>query len=556
MTQPTIPNPDFVRIFDTTLRDGEQCPGATMTSDEKVEVARALSRLGVDVIEAGFPAASPDDLEAVRRVALSVGREATPGRSVAEPPIICGLSRAKQKDIDRCWEAVQGAARPRIHTFIATSPIHREHKLRMSREQVVAKAREMVGYARSLCADVEFSPEDAGRTEPEFLYEVLSAVIEAGATTLNIPDTVGYTLPHEFGALIAGIIQHTRGIEKAVVSVHCHNDLGLATANTIAAIINGARQAEVTINGIGERAGNTSLEEVVMTLVTREAVLGLKTNIDTTQICKTSRLVSARTGMPVQPNKAIVGANAFAHEAGIHQDGMLKHEATYEIMRPESVGATKSLLVLGKHSGRHAFAVRLRELGYLLGDDALETAFARFKTLADKKKNITDADLEALASSEQDRGLEMYALDAVQVTCGSSGLPTASVRLRGPDGQMLTSAAIGTGPVHAVFTAIDQLIQAPAELLEYTINAVTEGIDALGEASVRVKSTRIDGHRKNPQHASAAGVFHGHAADTDVLVASTKAYLAAINRLLNVVKLESSEGLAPLSDPPAADAAI
>src|SRR5512133_1338445 len=460
MTLPRSIDPSHVRVFDTTLRDGEQSPGATMTSDEKLEVARALSRLGVDVIEAGFPAASPDDLEAVRRVASSVGLEVVPGRLSSEPPIICGLARASQKDIDRCWEAVKGAKHPRIHTFIATSPIHREHKLRMSREQVVSKAREMVAYAHSLCEDVEFSPEDAGRTEPEFLYEVLAAVIEAGATTLNIPDTVGYTLPHEFGELIRGIKQNTRGIERAVISIHCHNDLGLATANTLAGILNGARQAEVTINGIGERAGNTSLEEVVMTLATRQAVIGLKTDIDTTQIVKTSKLVSLRTGMMVQPNKAIVGANAFAHEAGIHQDGMLKHQATYEIMRPDSVGAQKSLLVLGKHAGRHAFGVRLRELGFALNDEALQAAFDRFKILADKKKNLTDADLEALASSEQDRGSEMFALDAVQVTCGSSGLPTASVRLRGPDGQLTASAAIGTGPVHAVFTAIDQLVHA------------------------------------------------------------------------------------------------
>lgn len=555
MTLPRSIDPNHVRVFDTTLRDGEQSPGATMTSDEKLEVARALARLGVDTIEAGFPAASPDDLEAVRRIANTVGREAMPGRPSSEPPIICGLARANQKDIDRCWEAVKGAIHPRIHTFIATSPIHREHKLRMSREQVVNKAREMVAYAHSLCDDVEFSPEDAGRTEPEFLYEVLAAVIEAGATTLNIPDTVGYTLPHEFGELIRGIKQNTRGIERAIISIHCHNDLGLATANTLAGILNGARQAEVTVNGIGERAGNTSLEEVVMTLVTRQAILGLKTDIDTTQIVKTSKLVSLRTGMMVQPNKAIVGANAFAHEAGIHQDGMLKHQATYEIMRPESVGAQKSLLVLGKHSGRHAFGVRLRELGFALNDEALEAAFERFKLLADKKKNITDADLEALASSEQDRGSEMYALDAVQVTCGSSGLPTASVRLRGPDGQLTASAAIGTGPVHAVFTAIDQLVRAPAELLEYSIKAVTEGIDALGEASVRVQSSAGEA-RKNAQHSLSAGVFHGHAADTDVIVASTKAYLAALNRLLSVQKAEAPNDEQPASDPPAARAGV
>jgi 2-isopropylmalate synthase len=550
-------DPNTVRIFDTTLRDGEQSPGATMTSDEKIEVARALARLGVDAIEAGFPAASPDDLDAVKRIAISVGCDVTQGRPSAEPPIICGLSRANAKDIDRCWEAVREAKRPRIHTFIATSPIHREHKLRMTRDQVVAKATEMVAYARSLCEDIEFSPEDAGRTEPEFLYEVLSAVIEAGATTLNIPDTVGYTLPHEFGALIAGIVKHTRGIERAIVSVHCHNDLGLATANTLAGIVNGARQAEVTINGIGERAGNTALEEVVMALITRHAVLGLTTNIDSTQLCKTSKLVSARTGMLVQPNKAIVGANAFAHEAGIHQDGMLKHEATYEIMRPESVGATKSLLVLGKHSGRHAFGVRLRELGFVLSEEALEAAFGRFKILADRKKSITDADLEALASSEQARGPEFYSLDAVQVTCGSTGLPTASVRLRDPAGQLVTAAAIGTGPVHAVFTAVDQLVQAPAELVEYSINAVTEGIDALGEANVRVKSIAQPSQRVNPQRATTQGVFHGHAADTDVLVASTKAYLAALNRLLAVVRAEADQAShGPLSEPPAKTAGI
>ncbi len=544
---------NVVRIFDTTLRDGEQSPGATLTSEEKLEVARALSRLGVDAMEAGFPAASPDDLEAVRCIAESVGCETMVGRPSSSPPIICGLARANPKDIDRCWEAVRPAAHPRIHTFIATSPIHREHKLRMTREQVVARATEMVTYARSLCQDVEFSPEDAGRTEPEFLYEVLGAVIAAGATTLNIPDTVGYTLPHEFGALIEGIVRHTPGIERAIISVHCHNDLGLATANTLAGILAGARQAEVTINGIGERAGNTSLEEIVMALATRNALLSLTTGIDTTQLCKTSKLVSARTGMLVQPNKAVVGANAFAHEAGIHQDGMLKHQATYEIMRPEAVGAAKTQLVLGKHSGRHAFSVRLRELGFALSDQAIEAAFARFKILADKKKNITDADLEALAASEQARGPEHFALDAVQVTCGSSGLPTASVRLRGPDGQLVTSAAIGTGPVHAVFTAIDQVVRAPAELVEYSINAVTEGIDALGNASVRVQSKAEDAHRPNPQHAPQSGIFHGHAADSDILVASTKAYLAALNRLLSALQQEIPRSY---SDPPSAGTGV
>lgn len=348
----TIPN-DYVRFFDTTLRDGEQSPGATMTSEEKLEVARTLSRLGVDVIEAGFPAASPDDLAAVKHIAETVGQtvpEGRPPRPLSDgtegsaPPIIAGLARTHERDIEKAWAAVSPAKYPRIHTFLATSPVHREHKLRMTRDEVIERAVKMVRFARSLCADIEFSPEDAGRTEPEFLYEVLAAVIEAGATTLNIPDTVGYTLPHEFGALIRGIKENTRGIENCVISVHCHNDLGLATANALAGIMNGARQAEVTINGIGERAGNTALEETVMALLTRQPIFGLRTGIDTTQLTRASRLVSSRTGMVVQPNKAIVGANAFAHESGIHQDGMLKNAETYEIMRPEAVGAQKRCL--------------------------------------------------------------------------------------------------------------------------------------------------------------------------------------------------------------------
>ncbi len=527
------PDPDYVRMFDTTLRDGEQSPGATLTSEEKLEVARALARLGVDVLEAGFPSASPDDFDAVRAIAESVGAEPTQGRPSPEPPIVCGLARAIDKDIQTAFEAIRGAKHPRIHTFLATSPIHREHKLRMTREQVLERTQKMVALAKSLCPDVEFSPEDAGRTEPEFLYEVLETAIEAGAGTLNIPDTVGYTIPDEFGALIRGIMQNVRGIERVIVSVHCHNDLGLATANTLAGIRAGARQAEVTINGIGERAGNTSLEEIVMALHTRHPLFKLRTGIDTTQLVRTSKLVSMRTGIVVQPNKAIVGANAFAHESGIHQDGMLKHQETYEIMRPEAVGASNTLLVLGKHSGRHAFAVRLRELGHALDGEALETAFKRFKALADKKKRITDADLEAIAASEGGRGREYYTLDAVQVTCGSNGMPTATVRLVGPDGQKVTHAAIGTGPVHAVFRAIDEIVEAPSELLEYSINAVTEGIDALGHASVRVRANGANDGRINPQHGSGGSpVFHGHAADTDVVVASTKAYLAALNRLL------------------------
>ncbi len=525
------PDDSYVTIFDTTLRDGEQSPGATMTSAEKLEVARALARLGVDVIEAGFPAASPDDFEAVRRIAVEVGNHRALDR---EPPVICGLARATRGDIDAAWGAIQGAARPRIHTFLATSPIHMKHKLRMDPEEVVEQVIEMVSYARSLCPDVEFSPEDAGRSDPEFLYVVLGEAIKAGATTLNIPDTVGYTTPDEFGALIAGIMANTPGIENAVVSVHCHDDLGLATANTLAGIRAGARQAEVTINGIGERAGNTSLEEVVMALRTRRPVFGLETGLDTTQIARVSRMVSNYTGIPVQPNKAIVGANAFAHEAGIHQDGILKHQETYEIMRPETVGLTQSQLVLGKHSGRHALRARLAELGYDFSDDDLGKVFDRFKKLADKKKTITDADLEALMTDEIYQPCEVFAMEGLQVACGTMGMPTATVRLRGPDGEMRTQAAVGTGPVHAAYTAIDQVVGIPATLLEFAVNAVTEGIDALGEVTVRIQyANGSQDMLVNPQHGTTTSrTFGGHGADTDIIVASAKAYLAALNKML------------------------
>ncbi len=521
----------YVRIFDTTLRDGEQSPGATMTSTEKVEVARALSRLGVDVIEAGFPAASPDDLEAVRSIAEHVGREPAEGR--AEPPIICGLARATEKDIETAWQGVRAARRPRIHTFLATSPIHREHKLRMTEPEVLSRIRAMVGVARSFCDDVEFSPEDAGRTEPEFLWEAVAAAVAAGATTVNIPDTVGYTTPDELGALIRGIKENVPGIDDVIISVHCHDDLGMATANTLAGIRNGARQAEVTINGIGERAGNTALEEIVMALRTRRPVFGLETGIDATQISRVSRLVSTVTGMSVQPNKAIVGANAFAHESGIHQDGMLKHQETYEIMRPESVGLTQTRLVLGKHSGRHALENRLVELGYGLDGSELDEVFEQLKKLADRKKVVTDADLVALVSSEMRQPAEVFALEGLQVTAGTIGMPTATVRLRGPDGAVETRAAVGTGPVDALFKAMDAIVGCPATLLEYAVHAVTEGIDALGEVTVRVRSEACSGARKNPQRESSQPlVFHGHGADTDILVASAKAYLAALNRLL------------------------
>jgi 2-isopropylmalate synthase len=408
------------------------------------------------------------------------------------------------------------------------------YKLRMDPEEVVDRVREMVAYARSLCPDVEFSPEDAGRSEPEFLYLVLGEAIRAGATTLNIPDTVGYTTPEEFGGLIAGILSHTPGIQNVTVSVHCHNDLGLATANTLAGIRAGARQAEVTVNGIGERAGNTSLEEIVMTLHTRRSVFGLGTGIDTTQIARLSRMVSNYTGIAVQPNKAIVGANAFAHEAGIHQDGMLKHQTTYEIMQPETVGVNRSRLVLGKHSGRHALKVHLEELGYELSQPELDRAFERYKQLADKKKVITDADLEALVEDQAGQAQEVYSLDGLQVACGTMGLPTATVRLRGPDGQLHVEASVGTGPVHAAFQAIDAVIGAANTLVEFNVHAVTEGIDALGEVTVRLQAENGSlSQRTSPQNGHLrARTFGGYGADTDIIVASAKAYLAALNKLI------------------------
>jgi 2-isopropylmalate synthase len=519
---------NYVRIFDTTLRDGEQSPGATMTSAEKLEVARGLARLGVDVIEAGFPAASPDDLEAVRRIGLEVGRSENGSRV----PIICGLARTTQKDIDKAWEAIQVADHPRIHTFLATSEIHMQYKLRMTREQVLERVREMVSYARSLCEDVEFSPEDAGRSDPKFLYQVLEIAIQAGATTLNIPDTVGYTLPAEFGGLIAGIIQNTPGIEKCIVSVHCHNDLGMATANTLAGIQAGARQAEVTINGIGERAGNTALEEIVMALQTRQPAFQLVTGIDTTQITRLSKLVSNYTGITVQPNKAIVGANAFSHEAGIHQDGLLKHQLTYEIMRPESVGATQTKLVLGKHSGRHALKSRLLSLGYPLDDPEMDKIFDRFKALADKKKVITDADLEALISDELYQPRELFVLDGLQVACGTMGMPTASVRLRDPEGNLHVQACVGTGPVDAAFKAIDAVVQFPTLLQEFVVHAVTEGIDALGEVTVRIQGENPSSSLTAQTETDLPHTFGGYGADTDIVVASAKAYLSALNKMV------------------------
>ncbi len=527
MTITTELDPKRVLIFDTTLRDGEQSPGASLTSVEKLEIARQLALLGVDIIEAGFPAASPDDLEAVRRIAMEVGNPSHGENSHKNVPQIAGLARAIKGDIDKCWQGVRHAAKPRIHTFLATSDIHLKHKLLMSREQVVDKVREMVGYAVSLFKEagmkpnVEFSPEDAGRSDKFFLVEVLTAAIEAGATTLNIPDTVGYCVPEEYGDLINFLIEETPGAKNVIFSTHCHNDLGLATANTLAGVRYGARQVEVTINGIGERAGNTSLEELVMTLQTRQAQYGLFTNIQTAHLARTSQMVAHYTGLNVQFNKAIVGANAFAHEAGIHQDGMLKNSQTYEIMRPETVGWTASRLVLGKHSGRHAFKMRLKEMGYPLLEEELDKAFARFKQLADKKKTITDADLEAIVSDELYQPREYYILDDMQVLCGKSGMPTATVRLRDVEGNLRTEAAVGAGPIDAAYKAIDSIVHENCTLLEFAVHAITEGMDALGEVTVRIET-----HEESPR------TFGGHGADLDIIVASAKAYISAINRML------------------------
>jgi 2-isopropylmalate synthase len=504
---------DRILIFDTTLRDGEQSPGASLTSSEKLVVASQLALLGVDAIEAGFPAASEDDLEAVRRIAQEVGTE--------DGPIICGLARCHMPDIEKAWEAVRHAAKPRIHTFLATSDIHLKHKLKMTREEVVSRVRNIVSQASALCPDIEFSPEDAGRSDIDFLVQVLTAAIESGAKTLNIPDTVGYTTPDEYGALISTLIEKTPGSDKVVWSVHCHDDLGLATANALSGLKAGARQAEVTINGIGERAGNTSLEEIVMTLRTRYSHYRLDTDIDATQITRTSKMVSNYTGIPVQPNKAIVGANAFSHEAGIHQDGVLKYQATYEIMTPEAVGLSTSNLVLGKHSGRHAFRVRLEEMGHRLSQEELERAFVQFKRIAERKKSVTDHDLEAIVADECSPEEEVYQLECLQVACGQPGMPTATLKLQDPSGHTHIKCSIGTGPVDAIYRAVDSIIGERVELLEFRVNAITEGIDALGEVTVRIQSAEDDSR-----------TFGGHGSDTDILVACCKAYLAALNKVL------------------------
>ena len=520
---------DRIIIFDTTLRDGEQCPGATLNVDEKLIIARQLARLGIDVMEAGFAFASPGDFEAVQKIAKTIGTE--------DGPVICSLARAIKADIEAAAEALKPAAKARIHTFISTSDIHLKYQLKKSRAEVLAIAQEMVAYAKSFMDDVEFSPMDAARSDPEYLYQVLEAAIAAGAKTVNIPDTVGYMTPSEFGELIRGIKANVPNIDRAVISVHGHNDLGLAVANFLEAVKNGARQLECTINGIGERAGNTALEELVMALHVRRQYfnpfLGRSpesteplTNIDTTQIYKTSRLVSNLTGMMVQPNKAIVGANAFAHESGIHQDGVLKNKLTYEIMDAQSIGLTNNQIILGKHSGRNAFRTRLKELGFDLTETELNRAFLSFKDVADKKKEITDWDLEAIVKDEIQQVPELFRLELVQVSCGDRSRPTATVTLRTPQGKELTDAAIGTGPVDAVYKAINRVVNVPNKLIEFSVKSVTAGIDAMGEVTIRL------------QHEGK--IYSGHAADTDIIVASARAYVSALNRLCGAIQKADS----------------
>jgi 2-isopropylmalate synthase len=514
-------DPGRVLIFDTTLRDGEQSPGASLNLEEKLAIAQQLARLGVDVIEAGFPFASHGDFAAVQRIAQQVGGE--------NGPIICGLARASRGDIKACADAVAPAPNRRIHTFIATSDIHLEHKLRKSRKDVLGIVPEMVAYARSFVDDVEFSCEDAGRSDPEFLYEVIEAAIAAGASTVNIPDTVGYTTPSEFGSLIAGINQHVPNIDDAVISVHGHNDLGLAVANFLEAVKSGARQLECTVNGIGERTGNAALEELVMAMHVRRRYFNPffgreedsptpLTGIRTEEITKTSRLVSNLTGMVVQPNKAIVGANAFAHESGIHQDGVLKNRLTYEIVDARTVGLSDNRISLGKLSGRSAVRARLEELGYDLSREDLDDAFARFKDLADRKREITDRDLESIVSVQVQQPDAKYQLKLVQVSCGSSLQPTATVTLADENGQEQTAASVGTGPVDAVCRSLNQLAGEPNELVEFSVKSVTEGIDAMGDVTIRL---RRDGQ-----------LYSGHSAHTDVVVAAAEAFVNALNRLV------------------------
>ena len=496
----------IVKIFDTTLRDGEQAPYCSMNMQEKIEIAKLLEKLNVDVIEAGFPASSPGDMESVRAIA-----------GLVKDSAVAGLCRSLEKDIDACREALEKAAAPRIHVFIATSPIHMEYKLRMSAEMVLEQAAAAVKYAKKFCDDVEFAAEDASRSDPDFVCKVFGAAIAAGAKTVNFPDTVGYAMPGEFGERIKYIREHTPGMEKAILSVHCHNDLGLAVANSIAAISCGAEQAECTVNGIGERAGNASLEELVMALRIRKDVLGADTKIDTTQIYSTSRLVSQVTGVKVQPNKAIVGDNAFSHEAGIHQHGVMANRATYEIMTPESIGIPKNHMVLGKHSGRHAFEDRLKEMGFTLNGETAEKVFAEFKNLADKKKQVGDRDIEAMVMGAATSAPETWKLDHWAVNTGSALGASGTIRLQYKDGETRKEVAMGDGPVDAIFKAINQIVGREPELQLYEIGATTGGSSSQGETMVRIA---WEGRRWN-----------GRGVSTDIVESSIKAYIAAINAM-------------------------
>jgi 2-isopropylmalate synthase len=516
-------NFDRLIIFDTTLRDGEQSPGASMNLAEKLQVAHALRELGVDVIEAGFPIASPGDFEAVEAIAREV-----------EGPVICGLARCNAEDIDRAAKAVQDSPRPRIHVFLATSAIHREFKLKMAKEEIVRRAVEGVQRAKGYVEDIEFSPEDAARTELDFLAEVVERVIEAGATTVNIPDTVGYAVPAQYAAAIAHLKKHVRGIDKVVISVHCHNDLGMAVANSLAAVEQGARQIECTINGLGERAGNCALEEIVMAVRTRADYFKLATGIITRKLYPTSRLVSHVTGLVVQRNKAIVGQNAFSHEAGIHQDGMLKERSTYEIMNPEDVGLPRTELVLGKHSGRHALRNRVYDLGFSLTEEQLNRVFDAFKALADRKKVIYDADIEALAEAQIHDGPAVWVLEAVTCNAGSATIPSAAVALWHQDGTIFRDASLGDGPVDAVFKAIERITGIELVLKDYRVRSVSVGEDAQGEASVEAVY-----QGKN---------LSGRAVSTDIIEASALAFLQVINRIC--LRKAAGERIRPTENPP------
>lgn len=521
--------PDRVRIFDTTLRDGEQSPGISLNAAEKLEIAQQLSRLGVDIIEAGFPISSPGDFEAVRGIAREV-----------HGPVICALARAQSGDIDRAWEAIQDSEQPRIHTFISTSDIHIEHQLQSNREDVKGQARAAVVHARSLCEDVEFSPMDATRADVEYTAEVVQIALDEGATTINIPDTVGYTMPMEYAAFLTRLYELAPGLRDVTLSVHCHDDLGLAVANSFAGVQAGARQVECAINGIGERAGNASLEEIVMLLHVRGEAIGLHTNAVTTEIARTSRLVSRLTGYPVQPNKAIIGRNAFAHESGIHQDGVLKERTTYEIMDARTVGLSANSIVLGKHSGRHALKQALEELGYQVDGQALRTAFDRFKEIADKKKQVTAMDLEALVTDELREELMDYELVSFEIEAISSRPPHARVEIRLPDGELAAGAFTGDGPIDALFHAVGTAISVDARLREYRVEAVTGGQDALGEVSVVVELGETDGAVNSNLPGVATGERYtgaGQALATDIIEASGIAFLRAISMAQRKAKL-------------------